>query len=191
MAAQRVAEAERDQDARRVGRELDAGAGLLQALGLLVDRNPKPGCAIASAAVSPPMPAPATMTVREEGHGVTLRGRGLRRRPLPAARTPAGVRRAGSRRRIVAEQRRAIRTDDLVGVAHVEKDMGVVERRQRPDAHELVRADLDDRHAGRVVEMGNDPVRHVRSALRNLAPAEAADAAHMRGGTIAAEVLDF
>ena len=47
-----------------------------------------------------------------------------------------------------------------VVVAHVEKDVRMVERRQRADALELARADLDHRHARIVVEMGNDVVGH-------------------------------
>ncbi len=44
--------------------------------------------------------------------------------------------------------------------AHVEEDMGMVERRQRTDAHELPRSDLDDGGASVVVEMGNDQIGH-------------------------------
>ncbi len=58
-----------------------------------------------------------------------------------------------------------------VGVAHVEEDMRMVERRHLADAHELLGADLDDRHAGGVVEMGNDALRHGESAFRTARPA--------------------
>jgi hypothetical protein len=39
--------------------------------------------------------------------------------------------------------------------------MRVIERSQFALAHELARADLDDRDARRVVEVRNDPLRHV------------------------------
>src|SRR5262245_26258331 len=70
------------------------------------------------------------------------------------------ARRVGIERGIVAIERRAIRADDLGGVAHIEEHVRMVERRELPFAHELLRADLDHGHAGRVVEMGNDPVGH-------------------------------
>src|SRR5690349_13622079 len=57
-------------------------------------------------------------------------------------------------------QRRAVRANDLVVVAEVQKYMRMVERRVGADAHEFLRADLDDRRAGIVVEMGNDRIGH-------------------------------
>src|SRR6478609_9274985 len=69
---------------------------------------------------------------------------------------------------IQTEQGRAIWTDDLGGVAHVEIDMGMVERRHFALAHELVRADLDHRDAGRVMEMRNDLVGHAVRRFRSL-----------------------
>src|SRR5204863_1699208 len=116
--------------------------------------------ASASAAVSPPMPAPATTTVREEATahvsiatrvsgGWLWRERALRR-----------SRRMGIKARVVAKQRRAIGTDDLGGVAHVEKHVRVVEGRQFAHAHELLGADFDHRHARSVMEVGNDVLRH-------------------------------
>ena len=64
MPLQLLAEAERDQDARGVGRELNAGADLLQPLRLIEARRREIRAArCAKAAVSPPMPAPAMMTV--------------------------------------------------------------------------------------------------------------------------------
>ena len=63
--------------------------------------------------------------------------------------------------RVVAEKRRAIGTDDVGGVAHIEIHMRVVERGQLALAHEFARPDLDDRDARRIVEMRNDPLGHV------------------------------
>src|SRR5712691_3627829 len=114
----------------------------------------KPRSAIAKAAVSPPMPAPATRTVREDGKarapglGGLVRQRAFRRASLVVERG------------IVTEQRRAIGADDLGRVAHVEIDMRVVKGRQFALAHEFVRPDLDHRHARRVVKVGNDLVGH-------------------------------
>jgi hypothetical protein len=62
--------------------------------------------------------------------------------------------------RIVAIKCRAIRTDNFRSFAHVEEHVGVVERRLFADAHELGGADFDDRHAGCVMKVGNNPLRH-------------------------------
>jgi hypothetical protein len=61
---------------------------------------------------------------------------------------------------VVAIERRAIGADHLRGLAHVEKDMRVVEWRHFPHAHELLGADLDHREAGSIVNVGNDSLRH-------------------------------
>src|SRR6185295_19879116 len=61
----------------------------------------------------------------------------------------------------IAVQCRAIRTDDLVVVAEIEEHVRVVEWRIGADAHELLRADLDDRHACIIVKVRNDVVGHV------------------------------
>jgi hypothetical protein len=45
-------------------------------------------------------------------------------------------------------------------VAHVDVDVGVIEWRQRPDAHELLRAYGDRGHADAVVEMRDNAVCH-------------------------------
>ena len=60
----------------------------------------------------------------------------------------------------VAVQGRAIGADDLVVVAQIEENMGVIEWRIGAHAHEFLRADLDDGDAGIVVKMGNDMVGH-------------------------------
>src|SRR5712671_1155568 len=111
----------------------------------------KPLRASASAAVNPPIPAPATTMVRTVPTG-SGRGRleGAFGRP----------RRTRVERGIVAVERRAIGADDLGVAAHVEKHMRMVVRRTGADAHELARPDLDHRNAGIVVEMGNDGFRH-------------------------------
>src|SRR5437016_818507 len=84
-----------------------------------------------------------------------LRGCSIRQRAFRRAC------RMGPKRRIVTKQRRAIGTDDLACIAHVEKHVRVIERSQLALAHELPRADLDDRDARRVVEVRNNPLRHV------------------------------
>lgn len=66
----------------------------------------------------------------------------------------------GVERRIVPVKGGAVGTDDFALIAHVEKDMRVVERRCGPYAHEFLGADLDHRHARIVVKMRNDVVRH-------------------------------
>src|SRR5437660_11601061 len=84
-----------------------------------------------------------------------LRGCSIRQRAFRRAC------RMGPKRRIVTKQRRAIGTDDLACIAHVEEHVRVIERSQLALAHELPRADLDDRDARRVVEVRNNPLRHV------------------------------
>ena len=61
---------------------------------------------------------------------------------------------------IVAVKRRAIRADIFGIVAHIAINVRMIERRQRADAHEFPRADLDDRNAEIVMEMGDDRIRH-------------------------------
>ena len=73
--AQPFGKSELDQHARRVRRKLDAGAGLFQPLRLLEQSDAEAARASVSAAVSPPMPAPAMMTLRE---AATARRRAVR-----------------------------------------------------------------------------------------------------------------
>src|SRR5580704_7777523 len=113
--------------------------------------------ASASAAVSPPIPAPAISTRSEvtSASGSAISGR------LHVGKR--AFRRAGRMRvegRVETIECRAIGADELVVVPHVAEDMRVVEWRQRADAHELPGADLDHGDAGVIVEMGYDPVRH-------------------------------
>src|SRR5579872_2707473 len=56
-------------------------------------------------------------------------------------------------RRIVDETGRAIGTDRLVRIAHIDENMRMVERRPGADAHEFLDPDLDRRNAWVVVEM--------------------------------------
>src|SRR6266849_3692971 len=100
----------------------------------------KPCRASASEAVNPPIPAPATKMVREaatdrSGDLVFHHAFG---RPGFAGGEICGV----------AIQGRAIRADDLVVVAQIEKNMRVIERRVGAYTHEFLRADLNDRNAG-------------------------------------------
>src|SRR5579864_1978913 len=115
----------------------------------------KPLRASAKAVVSPPMPAPATMIVREDGR--TIAGRSDRFAFQRAFRRPRLI---GLERRIVAVKGRAIGADKFVVVAHVAKDMRMIERRHGADAHEFLGADLDLDDANIIVEMRNDIVGH-------------------------------
>src|SRR5260370_18939351 len=127
-----------------------------------VTRNPL--CASISAALNPPMPAPAIRTLRDDATAL-LRSGGFGQ---CARIRPRRVRVQG---RIVPIERRAIRADDFFVAAHVEEHMRMVERRLGADAHEFARANLDHRDAGIVVEMGDDMIGHrfvklwVREAL--------------------------
>src|SRR4051794_20272830 len=112
----------------------------------------KPCCASASDAVKPPIPAPAMKMVRDVA---TDRSGGLV--PHHAFRRTrfAGLEVSG-----VAKQGRAIGTDDLVVVAEIEEDMGVIERRVSAHTHEFPRADLDDRYTGVIVKVRYDMLGH-------------------------------
>src|ERR1700710_1239436 len=93
----------------------------------MTTRNP---CAAsASAAVNPPIPARATKIVRDaatRGRSGDLVFQHAFRRPCLAGGEVGGV----------TIQGRAIGADDLVVIAEIEKDMGVIERRIGADAHE-------------------------------------------------------
>ena len=82
---------------------------------------------------------------------------------------------------------RAIRADDLVVVAEVEENMGMIERRIGANAHEFLRTDLDDRDAGIIVEVRNRMVGHQIHLGRQWTGAintaqQAENAAHHTGG---------
>ena len=64
----RGAETEGDQDAGRIGRELNARAGLLQPLRLLEHDDAQPALGERQRRRQPANPAPAMMTVREDSH---------------------------------------------------------------------------------------------------------------------------
>src|SRR5690349_12988215 len=84
-----------------------------------------------------------------------LRGCSIRQRAFRRAC------RMGPKRGIVTKERRAIGTDDLACIAHVEEHVWLTKRSQLARAHGLPRADLADRDARRVVEVMNNPLRHV------------------------------
>src|SRR4051812_34087386 len=91
----------------------------------------KPCAARVSAAVSPPIPAPATTTVRVMA--TDLSG------DLVFQHAFGGTCLAGGEVGGKTIKRRAIRADDLVVVAEIEEDMRMVERRVGAHAHELLR----------------------------------------------------
>src|SRR5882724_2876599 len=114
----------------------------------------KPWAASASAAVSPPIPAPATTMVRVTATA-DLSGDFVFQHAF------RGTRFAGFEVRGKTVERRAIRADDLVVVAEIEEDMRMVERRVGAHAHEFLRADLDHRDPGVVMEVRDDMVGHL------------------------------
>ena len=112
----------------------------------------KPRRASASEAVNPPIPAPAMMMVRDaatDWSGDFIFQHTFRRPGFP------GFEVAGQ-----TVQGRAIGADDLVVVAEIEEDMGMIERRIGADTHEFLRADLNDRNAGLVVKVRNHMIGH-------------------------------
>src|SRR5436190_8616258 len=140
----------------------------------------KPFAASESAAVSPPIPAPATMMVRA---AATERSGDL---VLQDAFRRAGLTRGEVGGKAV--QRGAVGADDLVVVAEVEKHVRMVERRIGAHAHEFLRTDLDYRDSGVVMEMRNDMVGHQfhlgsqRRAHATNATRQFRNAAHHSGG---------
>src|SRR5690348_8128005 len=120
----------------------------------------KPLRASANAAVNPPIPAPAMMTLRADVRGGSAR-RGSHGDVVQSAfRRPRGVGRQG---RIVAVKRGAVWANVLGIVAHVAEHVRMIVWRRGADAHEFLGADLDHRHARIVMKMRNNVVSHKRS----------------------------
>src|ERR1700722_17068598 len=112
----------------------------------------KPDFASASAAVSPPMPAPAMKIGRA---AAPARSGDLVLQDAFGRACFAGLEIGG-----IAIQRRAIGTDDLVVVAEIEENMGMVEGRVGAHAHEFLRSDFNHRNAGVIVKVRDDVVGH-------------------------------
>ena len=133
---ERRAKAELRQDPRGIGRELQAGADLLQHGRLLEHRHaeaplgerqrrgeaayacPRDGDALARHG--------ASARLEEEAPCVPSLDGDVGRHAF------AGFGLVGRERRCIDKERRAIGADSLVAVAHVEKDVGMVEGRPRP-----------------------------------------------------------
>src|SRR5690606_31368605 len=120
----------------------------------------KPLRANAIAAASPAMPAPATTIWRRRCTSIALI-------PLSASGSARRIE-AASRLGLVCLQlwivdieRRTIAADDLVAVAHVYVDVGMVQRRRGAHAFEFLDADFDLGMAGIVVEMRCRMSRHL------------------------------
>jgi hypothetical protein len=169
VAPQRVAEPERDQDAGGIGRELDAGADLFELRRLIEDRD-------AETALRQRQSRREAADTRAGDHhgghgGISDRSSatGHQERSCCGCRSLSDrVRERAFRRArgmwvealVVAEQRRAIGADDLGGIAHVEKHVGMIERGLLAHAHEFMGADLDDGDTGGVVEVRNYSIGH-------------------------------
>src|SRR6185437_318547 len=123
------------------------------------------------------MPAPATKIVREAATGRS--GSAVFHHAFGRPRFTGGEV-AG-----IAVEGRAIGADDLAVVAEIEEDVRVIERRVGADAHELPRADLDDRDADIIVEVRNRMVGHqfhLEQQWTNEIAQQAENAAHHAGG---------
>ena len=71
-------------------------------------------------------------------------------------------------------ERRAIGANHFGFIAHVKEDMRMIERRSGADAHKFPGTDLDHRHAGIIVKMGDNMIHHgVLGTPRNRAEAPA------------------
>ena len=134
---QRLGEPERGEHARRVRKELDAGADLLEALRLLEqdDRKAVPRDRERRRQAADARSGDENLAggmAQCSGSGRLQIGNGTFRR----------TRLAWRQRGIEAIERRAIRADDLVVGAHVEKHMGMVERREVAPTHMNSRAPI-------------------------------------------------
>jgi hypothetical protein len=65
---------------------------------------------------------------------------------------------------VEAIQGRAIGTDDFLVFTHVEENMRMVVGGCRADTHEFPCADVDDRNARIIMEVGDDMFRHGNSS---------------------------
>ena len=147
-------QSQRDQHAAGVGRELKASADFVETLGFLQNDDAKSSCRERERGGQSPDSGTSNEDGARSGHA-TARSGGLVldhafRRPGLASFQVGGE----------TIKRRAIGADDLVVIAEIEKDMRVIERRIGAHAHELLRADLNDRYAGFVVKVRNDMVGH-------------------------------
>lgn len=149
-----------DEDARCIRRKLKPGTGFLQCIGLLEDIRPEP------------LPCKAERSRQPGDAGTDDRNRisllhGYR--AVACAGSGGFSREKAARRdcfrrlqgRIVAVEGRAIGTDFLVLVAHVDEDVRVVERDGSARAHEFLDADLDDPVPAVVLKMGDAVAGHV------------------------------
>ena len=69
---------------------------------------------------------------------------------------------------IVGEKGTAIRTYDLIIVAHIDKNVGMIERRQVSRAHKFLRANTHSRNTGIVVKIGDAVRNHFLSDFEKL-----------------------
>jgi hypothetical protein len=135
---------------------LDTGAGLFQAVGLFEQDDTK---AIARKGQSRGQPTDTGAPDNDNAR----RRQALLRRVLGddvvqgALGGPCGI---GRQSWIVAIKGGAIGADIFSVVAHVAKHVWMVVWRRGADAHELLRADLDNRNARIVMEVGYDFVAH-------------------------------
>ena len=92
----------------------------------------------------------------------------------------------------MAEEGGAIGADNLGRVAHIQKDVGMIERRLFTYAHEFLGADFDHRHAGGVMEVRNDVFGHdaSRQSAADLRRIGKRAAARQARGTITARLPD-
>ena len=124
----------REQHARRVGRKLDAGAGLFEPRGLLQHTARNPARASVSAAVSPPIPAPAMMMVRERATAGRPSGQTASvRAQAHLGRLRHGGSSAGSCRYSVEQYGQM----NSLSPPMSQKDVRMIERRRGADAHEF------------------------------------------------------
>jgi hypothetical protein len=70
--------------------------------------------------------------------------------------------------RVIDIMSRAIWTDCIIAIAHVDKNVWMIERRQSANAHEFPCADANLLHARLIMEMGCHVIEHVR--IRDLKP---------------------
>src|SRR5262249_26882451 len=133
--------------------QLNAGTGLIEAIGLIKYNGAQPVLREAQRAGEP------ANSGAGDDDGAGRRHHGASGGVLDQSAF-GRLRRMRVQGDVVFVEGRAIGADDLVIFTHVEKDMRVIKRWLRPRAHELARADLDLDEASLIVEVRNNVLGH-------------------------------
>lgn len=151
---QTVLKTEPDQNAGRIGRELNPGSGFLEARRLFQHAHPEAGLRQRKRRGQS-----ADTGARNDDRGCRSHGASTScdasRRGRVSQCAFRGPRLEEVEFGVVTIEGRAVGADDFLLAPHIQEDVRMVEGRQCADAHEALGADLDDGDAQIVMEMGN------------------------------------